>query len=97
MRMIMAFSRSSVAYFIQPLQGWTRRQPTQGRPCWANPGLKDSNPFGVTENTVGAWTRFSTLKGWLSLSPGLDRSDYPGFVVMQTNPVRVESSTGGNP
>jgi len=49
MNMTLGFSQFSRADLIQPLQGWTPRPSTQGRPCWANPGLYDSNPFGVAE------------------------------------------------
>ncbi len=52
MKMHLGFEQLSVAELIQPLQGWIRRKLTQGRPCWANPGLNDSNPFGVAERTV---------------------------------------------
>jgi hypothetical protein len=97
MKMTLGFGQLAGTDLIQPLQGWTHRQLTQGRPWWANPGLNDFNPFGVIENAASVWTGFATLKGWLSLSPGLERSDYPGFAATQTNPVRVESSTGGNP
>ena len=34
---------------IQPLQGWADRKTTQGRRCYANPGLNDHNPVGVAE------------------------------------------------
>jgi hypothetical protein len=74
---------------IQPLQGWTHGQPTHGRPCWANPGLYDSNPFGVAE--------FATLKGCPSFSPGLRGTSYPGFIAIRANPERVESTSGGTP
>lgn len=80
----------------QPLQGWTPGQPTQGRPCWTNPGLSDSNPFGVAESTA-LFGQVATLKGWPALSPGLERSDYPGSTAIGANPVRVESIPGGTP
>ncbi|MCE0523137.1 MAG: hypothetical protein LV480_09525 [Methylacidiphilales bacterium] len=53
---------------IQPLQGWTLGQPTQGRPCRANPGLYDNNPFGVAEETA-IFGQLTTLKEllWVQL------------------------------
>ena len=37
---------------IQPLQGWSLFQRTQGRRCYANPGLSDHNPVGVAKNPL---------------------------------------------
>jgi hypothetical protein len=43
---IILISRSIL---IQPFQGWADMKPTQGRRCYANPGLSDHNPFEVAE------------------------------------------------
>ncbi len=34
---------------VQPFQGWSEMESTQGRRCYANPGLSDHNPVGVAE------------------------------------------------
>lgn len=39
--------RPSQSVLLQPLQGWAEGKPTQGRRCYANPGLSDHNPVGV--------------------------------------------------
>ena len=37
---------------LQPLQGWSEMKSTQGRRCYANPGLSDLNPVGVAEEPI---------------------------------------------
>jgi len=54
---------ASIGWLVQPLQGWSFLKNTQGRRCYANPGLYARNPVGVaadhsqkvlfsTENTI---------------------------------------------
>jgi len=41
--------RPRLAVLLQPLQGWLERKVTQGRRCYANPGLSAHNPFRVAD------------------------------------------------
>jgi plastocyanin len=49
---------------IQPLQGWLFGGRTQGRPCWANPGLYDHNPFRVAEPNETGIGRNDRSRAW---------------------------------
>jgi len=67
----------------------------EGSPRWLSAGVALSQrrlPLHRRTPCDG----FSTLKGWTSYSPGLERSDYPEFTPTRTNPVGVESIHGGS-